>query len=159
MVAFSVMWKFWICLLVGLFAVLAWLGMREEGAASQHWPSAPGLITERRVTDSVDKDGGHNRNVRVRYTYTIGGKEYQGDRVGVGGSGDIDAVSRNYSEGKRVAVFYNPSRPDEAVLEPGSRGTLVWGLVGFGFLAYAFYSLVERRRKKLRSAPVVSGSA
>src|SRR5579883_2088052 len=129
------MWKFWLSAVAGLFCLLAWLVMRQEGAESQRWPTTQGTVIEMRLTDHVDRDGSRDKNVSIRYKYVVAGKEYQGDRIGVGTSYDAEAAAKKYPERAQVTVYYNPQRPGDAVLETGAGGTILWGLAGVGFLA------------------------
>lgn len=147
------MWKFWLCLLGGVFCLLAWMGMRQEGAESESWPSVPGTITEMRVTETHDaRDGTHSKRLEIQYTYSVDGKAYRGDRVSVASNGDADAGARQYPEGKSVNVFYNPKRPGDAVLERGASGAWIWGFGGIALMAFAFYLLADLRKQRRAQA-------
>lgn len=151
------MWKFWVSLAIGLFCVLAWFGGRDQAAATMKWPSAPGVITDISVTESRDKDGDRSKHASVTYSYAVNGKTYTGHDVNVAASGDADQIAATYPKGKQVPVYYNPQKPEEAVLEQGGAGLWVWGIVGLGCLAYAAYVLIERRKQK-RAAPAPSAA-
>jgi hypothetical protein len=57
----------------------------------------------------------------VRYEYHAGGAWRRGDVVHWNGFGFHEAVrtALRYEAGQRVGVWYDPARPDRAVLEPG----------------------------------------
>lgn len=142
------MWKFWVSLVIGLFCVMAWLGGRDQAADTLKWPSAQGVITDSSVTESHDKDGDREKHASVEYTYAVNGKSYKGHDVNVAASGDADQIAAKYPKGKQVSVYYNPQKPEEAVLEQGGAGVWVWGAVGLGCLAYAGYVLIDRRKRR-----------
>jgi len=83
------------------------------------------------------------------YRYTIGGKTYEGSRLGtlhIGGTGDIDdfedRVSGMLFEGraqkKPVTVFVNPDEPSEAMVDRDIR----WGLLLFLAPIAVFFSWI-----------------
>lgn len=54
------------------------------------------------------------------YDYAVAGKPYTGERIShtlVFGSFYNDALLARYPAGAEVRVYYNPSRPEQAVLE------------------------------------------
>jgi hypothetical protein len=147
--------KFWICLAIGLFCVLAWFGGREEAAATTKWPSVPGVITEMTITESHNGDGTTTKNAVVKYSYSVNEKPYQGDRVKVEASTELSDAAR-YPKGTQVTVFYNPEKAEDSVLEQGGAGFWLTGSIGVGCLVYAGYVLVERRKRK--TAPVLASA-
>lgn len=149
------MWKFWLSLVAGILCLLVWMGMRGEAAESEHWPTTAGVITRMNVSEHTDRDGSRTKHLDVRYKYAVNGREFEGDRVGVGTSYDTDAVAQAYPVGKQVLVFYNPEKPADAVLQTGASGTTIWALGGFGLLFLSFFLFREARRKRRphQSAP------
>jgi hypothetical protein len=86
---------------------------RDLGRRSLTWPSTAGRITREWYSTP--------QHVEVRsifYEYQVGGRSFQSMRVQRGGH---DAPER-YQVGDAVAVYYDPSRPDRCVLEPGEPG-------------------------------------
>jgi hypothetical protein len=82
-------------------------------------------------------------NNDIDYTYTIGGREYRGSRLGAmpfGGSSDVDSwdgdihdyLSTAISEKKPISVFVNPDNPAESMVDR----TIRWKLLVF-FLPFA----------------------
>ena len=89
----------------------------------------------------------------VKFTYEVEGKTFKSNRIMFGevsslyGNLPIEIVQK-YPEGKNVIVFYNPYKPQEAVLETGltkksfipfARGYLVFTFCGgVGILFWLF---------------------
>lgn len=90
----------------------------------------------RRVRTAESRAGaapGADENIRnfaeIRYEYHVDGRRYAGSRVSIGedlGDHDVEETLRRYPRGSVVTVFYNPEKPDEAVLERGAPEG-VWG--------------------------------
>ncbi|GEM_PF-3568337 len=116
-----------------LFLVLLLLQLRTILLAgrSVRWPTTFGVVAE----SSIRKEGGGDDPdlyvPRIRYTYTVNGKAYQGDQVTTRQRADTSSRARaaeivaRYPEGRPVTVYYRPGKPDCAVLEPG-RGAGNW---------------------------------
>ncbi|MBV9827999.1 MAG: DUF3592 domain-containing protein [Alphaproteobacteria bacterium] len=105
----------------------------------QKRPTAPGLVISSEVvaTQRSDKDYGSKPEpcymARIRYRYTVAGKEYESDtrtnaeigpdsgiiRAGVDFPREIYAqrVADRYPQGARIVVHYNPEKPSESVLD------------------------------------------
>ena len=61
----------------------------------------------------------------VRYTYLVNGTQYSSGRVSLGdsstnSSSGKEEIVRRYPMGSQVIVYYDPSRPEDALLEPGA---------------------------------------
>ena len=72
----------------------------------------------------------------VMYTYTVNGRQYQGDRVTMGtkisasAPGVANRLAKRYPIGTEVEVHYNPKSPGESVLHPRSfTHWLLWIIV------------------------------
>jgi hypothetical protein len=120
---------------VALLAALAALGFavqqhraRETAAV---WPATRGMVTEAALTDSRHQrfEDASDLQLRpseppftlsVRYRYTVQGREYTSDRLGVGSSAPArDSAQRlldNYGKGNAVDVHYNPADPSDAMV-------------------------------------------
>ena len=100
--------------------------------ASVSWPSVEGKIIAASVkTQTATPSGGRTRatsrtyKANVSYEYSVGGTRYSSDKVSFGEYGDSDpeharGIVGRYPAGKTVQVYYNPEKPDVAVLEPGA---------------------------------------
>ena len=104
-------------------------------------------------------------NNDVDYTYTIGGREYRGSRLGAmpfGGSSDVDSwdgdihdyLSSAVTEKKPITVFVNPDNPAESMVDRTIRWkllvfflpfSLAFGGVGVGAMWMLFRTFVPAR--------------
>jgi len=102
------------------------------------WPSAQGRIvrsTMRAVRHQRVEDATKVGNVPdIEYVYSVGGVEYRGHRIGIGeipaGSPEAEAALERYKVGRTGPVFYNPDKPEEAVIErdPPAPAAVVYGI-------------------------------
>ncbi|HEX9558578.1 MAG TPA: DUF3592 domain-containing protein [Reyranella sp.] len=111
--------------------------MRELRRTAQ-WPSAQGRIVRSGMRTVRRKQAGEATKVgnvpAVEYVFSVDGVEYSGHRIGVGditaSSPQAEAVLERYRVGRTGPVFYNPDKPEEAVLErdPPARPAVVYGI-------------------------------
>lgn len=114
-------------LLGGGVGLIGWLMLRRA-RASRRWPSVEGRVLASGIAESGPSgrlgSGGHGRTatLRVSYAYEVDGSPFQSSRVSF-----HDAVTKSpayarsiaerYPAGSPVRVYYDPSRPDQAVLD------------------------------------------
>jgi hypothetical protein len=117
---------------------------RQKSSASMAWPSTAGQISAATVrkNSSIDEDGHVNISYTpiVEYDYWINGQAYKGRRVnfGITASPKKEAAQNEvdrFTVGRQVAVFYNPEKPGEAVLEKKVVTSKVGLIIGGVFLA------------------------
>jgi hypothetical protein len=104
-----------VVLICGGIAIVMFL----RTAATAGWQPAPGQVLESRVVHSSTTEG-TSSDPRVVYAYLVAGRQYQGERIFVGGAVSgwgADKTVARYPVGSAVQVFYNPANPAEAVLE------------------------------------------
>ena len=115
------------------------------------------------IRKSAEDHAGWTYRAKVEYQYTVEGTTYEGDRVSFAGrvstNNEADAleVIATYREGSKVAVYYDPADPEEAVLEPGLTGMVflfpviggVFLVIGLGLL----FALLMGKRKDLEPEP------
>ena len=116
----------------------------QQVRRTANWPSAQGRIVHsqmrtvrREKADAATKVG----NVpAVEYVYSVNGVEYHGKRIGIGeipaDSPQAEAALERYQVGRTGPVFYNPDKPEEAVLErdPPARPAVVYGVAALVML-------------------------
>ncbi len=143
----------WFALLCGGFFFLVFGGLgvwlivssrkqRQQVAASQNWPTTVAQITlaEVRESSQTDSEGDIQRYYypQVKYTYQVGGIMYQGDKLTFGAKRGYASLKKaneeiaRYPLGTQVQVYYNPEKPQEAVLEQravGSNFMLIFGII------------------------------
>ena len=156
-------------LLAGL-GVVAFVKGQRQAKASAKWPTVSGLITnstiiEERIEDKVKADGGEDTSgfqanrqrftlryrVDLRFAYRVGQRDYVGTSWAWGwtpfyGRREMaEKVTNQYAKGQKVTVYYDPTQPDIAVLEPanrqGSLAPLVFGAIcgTIGAVLLAFF--------------------
>ena len=99
----------------------------RKAAGSAAWPTAEGTVQASSVRENLetDSEGDSERAFypNVQYAYSVGGQSYTSDRIAFGGkprfakAADAQAVCDRYRQDARVAVRYNPAKPEECVLE------------------------------------------
>jgi hypothetical protein len=116
---------------IGPGMIFVGLRLRIKARASQSWPQVMGKV----ANAALMKDGdGMDVEAAVEYDYSVNGVSYKGKRLRFGGwyrrPAFIQADLERYRPGSEVVVFYNPSKPSDAVLLREAKGTLLWILVG-----------------------------
>ena len=111
--------------------------------ASRNWPTVEGIVVSSevaRVRDSQDNIG-FNYKPEVLYEYLVDGVKYSSNNIDFGQPSSSNSsyarkIVNRYPDGKKVIVYYKPSNPDVATLEPGlyisSFVILLFGLVFSG---------------------------
>ena len=131
-----------VCLLLAIGCAVGILQWLLRSYKMSRWPTAAGTITS-----SWDVLEGE----RLRYAYAVGGHRYVGHAVAAsgGGASTFDATAQElvekYPPGADVTVYYDPTHPATAVLEPRNMNnarfaalfTVVFAFFGFAFLAAA----------------------
>jgi hypothetical protein len=145
-----------VCAGVGL--VMWGQNVVAKSKASVDWPTVQGKVRSAEVLRETKRDTSSSTRREsttyrpdIVYDYEVNGTPYSGNRVGVLHVGSSnprkaeDVVAR-YPVGSEVTVFYDPSDPQTAVLEPGVSwfsympivGGTVFVLAGILMLVTAF---------------------
>lgn len=110
-------------LTVALIAALILGPLTWHGLRSASWPTAPGVVTDSRVTLSLSS-GTTRYWAHVEAAYTVMGRPYRTQRRTYRSSESAESAVRGavarYPEGRTVRVHYDPAVPARAVLEPGT---------------------------------------
>jgi hypothetical protein len=112
------------------FQFYTYLRSVPEAVASWRWPSVNGTIDNSSMSQRYDHEGDMVYQATIVYSYQVGNTEYQSSRIKMwrtlGGS-HFDATKgfakkqvAKYPVEKEVSVYYNPDKPENAVLERGS---------------------------------------
>ena len=127
--------------LIGSGFIARTLYLRSKVQASQNWPQVMGTITESSVQED-SRGEGTNYEPRVEYEYSVNGVHYTGNRIGFTPNSyvrsrrakqDIDPFPVNAS----VPVYFDPERPDQAVLVRYAPNMILGVTAGIIFLAIA----------------------
>ena len=112
--------------------------LRSDLAKSRNWPAVAGKIVERGV-ETMQTDA-RSFTPRLKYSYTVAGKQYAGQQVyrtGRVGSTKRSAQQLVDSLPDSIPVHYNPENPSEAfLLADPSR--IFWIAAVFGIGAFIF---------------------
>ena len=139
-------------LLVLACLVLAGFGLFEMkiggsalimAAASAKWPVTQGFITKSTIEISGHIAGEARIDPMVLYSYAVEGRSYTSNGISPGlGVQSLDLARRiisSYPEGSVHNVYYLPSDPSTAYLEPGIQPCSFFNLLG-GLLLFTFGS-------------------
>lgn len=136
-------------LFMGIGCVPLVLGIRgvQQARATLAWPTVEGRIVRSgiRSEQSTSRDDkGRERTTTsyyadLSYEYAVDGKPFAGTRITAidgqsGSEADAQATLVRYPVDARVPVAYDPSAPEQSVLEPGK-----WGGAGFLLLFGALF--------------------
>jgi hypothetical protein len=127
----------------GLFFVLG-LRSGQMQRASRSWSSVPGQVTGTDIQVKTFKFrtrmGGTRTDYRpvINYEYNVLGIPYQSSQITFGtiqvDQAHAQAMLAKYPPGSAVTVYYNPKKPQQAVLEHGGGG-MAWVVLVGGFVS------------------------
>jgi hypothetical protein len=119
-------------ILIMLVLIIVLARSARKASATKRWPVSNGRILSSDVTShrSLDSNGTHSTfyEPQVVYEYAANGQTFQSKQVsfgaisGMSGTGWAEGIVGKYPTGSAVQVFYNPSKPSQAVLEHGGAG-------------------------------------
>ncbi|HGX92176.1 MAG TPA: DUF3592 domain-containing protein [Candidatus Tenderia sp.] len=121
-----------VLVLLGGIAITGW-GWRVMRQAQQkkQWPTTEGTITE---CEPVSKDD--DLLPHIVFNYQVAGTHYSRPFQFPDDTNPLpefaQAYVKKYPVGKTVQVFYHPEQPQEATLEPATRGD--WMILAIGVL-------------------------
>lgn len=137
-------------IIVSIYVVMVSARSLRKANGSLRWQSTSGqILSPRKRTVHYANGARHGGGTYeaevsdVNYSYTVDGTEYTGERIsyGVGGAhGSSKKAHAKFPPGSTVKVYYNPSDPSEAVLEPGGQ----LGNLGCIVVALLFMLLILR---------------
>jgi len=137
----------------GILALTAGFQRMWHGMASQSWPTASGSVVFTHDSgglgdaDVEGDDANLNSYARFVYQYDVKGTTHynnlrQFSQV-EGGKEELERIGERYKKGAKVKVWYFPTDPDIAVLEPGnSSAALVLPGVGTVLLLFGLAILI-----------------
>ena len=109
------------------------------GTAAARWPYTEGRMTSAVSKDTSDSESS-SREIRVNYSYRVGGREYQGTTIHPAyGSSSFEGAHRALEDllrpAKQVRVYYDPRDPSRCTLSHGLYSCSLAALFG-GFLFF-----------------------
>ncbi len=111
-----------LCMISGPLMVVWVIDSDRQAARRATWPSTEGEIVSTRILPFPSRYTSHE--VRVRYRYHVNGKEYHSSTVNpthyaFGGKEAAQVGADRYPAGAKVTVYYDPKKPQPAVLQRG----------------------------------------
>jgi hypothetical protein len=126
--------------------------LRSRIRSARGWHSVTGRVYSSRVLAEESVDVGREPGQlteraivyrpEIRFEYVVGGREYASKQLRLGEEPQLswpsvaEALVKRYPVGQEVTVYYDPSNPDQAVLERAS-GPAGGLYIGFGLLGLA----------------------
>ncbi len=111
---------------------LVFLRSARKAGSSKNWPTTSGHVLSANVSSyrRRNSNGTHSTiyEPKVVYQYTAEGQQYQSSQLsysmvsGMSAAGWAEGVAARYQPGSSVQVYYNPSKPSDAVLEHSGGG-------------------------------------
>ena len=129
-----------------VFFILA-IGCLGTVVRSLTWPATKGRIESAGVSSFHVSMGETYRTAykpRVLYKYEVGGETFTSDRIHfgfvLGGTSERQAkrIAGRYRRRDEVTVYYNPRKPEDAVLRRTASGTLLFMILAATFLGGAW---------------------
>lgn len=138
----------------------------SDGVSSLQWPTVVGTVIDAEAEQIAGARAGPGWRIYVDYRYEVNGREYRADRLRftrrLGGRTRTQAADEllQYVPEGPVLVYYNPRRPERAVIEPGPDPRAWFGLaVGVLLLVVAavFWIVPTRSTRRLLPDRRISG--
>ena len=137
-----------ILIAIGLFLIVITPISIKAGKKSANWPATSGTILSSEVEEeiSTDAEDGVSKYYypRIRYEYEINGTKYQGNKYKL----LEPSMSRQkayefaalFLPGNKVNVYYNPQKPQQAVLQTGAQNFLyIFLFIGVALIVTGIY--------------------
>jgi Protein of unknown function (DUF3592) len=91
---------------------------------SLNWPTTDGVVISSEIKESTNENS-TTYSANARYKYSIGEKSYSSDQVSFGQYSSSNpeyaqSIVQRYLAGQKVKVHFNPTNPNNSVLEPGA---------------------------------------
>ena len=148
--------KYWCpCLFIAIGAYFLILGIRSYLYIlhSQKWMKTKGRIISSHVDGKFERTNGlefiYISKPVVKYEYSVGSEKYANDQISLiqintSSAKRAQRVIDKYPPNTEVEVFYNPNKPDEAVLELSSPSTaLIFLLIGIILAGIGVYLAIS----------------
>lgn len=148
-------------LFVGFGAVLIAIGVSSyrRTKATETWPSTQGIVYATNIRRYND-EGTIRFAPEINYEYTVGGEFYKStvirEEIFVSFPDEDEArrFLKNYMVGRSVLVFYDPTNPNQSVLEPKAAPVLhmvtIMGVISCCFALMVYYFTFRKLRKRYK---------
>lgn len=119
----------WIVILVGVAGIIGWVLIEDQISrarmrAAKGWAVTTGTVVHSTVGRRFNRWGRGTTIYHfpvVRYSYSVGGQDYQGDRLRFGSvetmlAARAEEMRSPFPEGAIVEVRYDPQNPRESIV-------------------------------------------
>jgi hypothetical protein len=140
-------------LAVGLAVALHGFIKLRAARSSPAWSSVDGTIVSSFNSEEYSIEGTYTYKPIVEFLYEVEGREYSSDNLTYGrrkfpDQGFVDYIIQQHPVGGTIAVYYNPRRPGQAVLQPGdSSGLGVVVGTGIVIILFSIVPIVRGNRR------------
>lgn len=120
---------------IGVWMLISIGGNLIDASRMQSWQLVSAQLSSAGYR-SRSGDNSDTYEAFAHYTYSVGGQQYAGTRVGISGGADNigdyhqklgNRLSAAKNRGEQIQIYVNPDDPNEAIIDR----TLRWGLLGF----------------------------
>jgi hypothetical protein len=141
---------------IGIGIALSNYSAYKTSVESENWPIADGMIIKSEIErEALDTKENNETTTEVKlfpkivYKYQVNGKKYEYTKVFFSPSpGPANQIVSRYPKGKIVQVYYNPGKPNQAVLVPGNASFNYVPFFFAGVLIFLGVAIVTKLRKK-----------
>ncbi|TRX56833.1 DUF3592 domain-containing protein [Thalassomonas sp. M1454] len=109
-------------LIFGLFvlSILIEFFLMYKNQVAKGWAQTQGKLISSDV--GITHGGTSGLAAKVNYQYTVNGKEFKSTQIAYATLGSLFAIFKSfYIKADKLTVFYNPIKPEVAVIVPGIR--------------------------------------
>ena len=132
--------------LIGAYLIGVSLFAGAHIISAQGWPTVDGKIEE--ATLMITGSRPSTVAEQVSYSYWVNGRIYKNDRVYFGLTISNHKSPVHYQKGEHVYVYYDPTNPGNAVLQPNNTHSIMLGSIGgMVFIAFSLFGYWLHRRK------------
>jgi hypothetical protein len=115
------------------------------------WTLAEGRIVDANYQEFASRRSERGAaELRLSYTYNVEGRTYRSDQITRGSkiyrreADRVSSLAKQFQVGDIAMIYYNPNRPNEAVVLPGVNWMAIIGTIGISAAAFfAGYGLAR----------------
>lgn len=128
---------FLVLVAIGVGALIWGYGSYKKSQEAKSWPTTEGKVISSEVDSRFSRSKGGTRSrhktnysAKVLFEYDVDGKTYTSDKVSLAEysssvRSEAQQVVDKYPVNESVIVYYDPTNPEIAILEPGKLGGIV----------------------------------